>query len=194
MQLPKDRKYTYADYLTWDEVTRYELIDGVPYMMAPAPSPVHQEINVELIRQLANYLHGKPCKVFTAPFDVRLNAEEGDDTVVQPDISVICDPSKIDERGCKGAPDMIIEIISPSSINHDQFVKQDLYRQAGVREYWIVYPEYQKVQVYLLQDGMYISKPYKEKGVVPVSVLENCTIDLGTVFPSVEEGGLDGEA
>lgn len=187
MQQPKDERYTYTDYLTWEGDERYELIDGVPYMMAPAPSSTHQGISANLMIEIGTYLRGKRCKVFAAPFDVRLNADTRDDTVVQPDISVICDPSKIDERGCKGAPDMVIEIVSPSSVKHDQFVKQEKYRQAGVREYWIVYPEYQSVQVYILKDGAYVSGVYEDKAHVPVKVLEGCVIDLGAVFPQAED-------
>ena len=105
--------YTYSDYEKWDDGNRWELIDGVPYMMSPAPSPRHQEISTNLVILLGIYLKGKTCKVYAAPFDVRLNADSGYDTVVQPDISVICDPGKIDECGCKGAPDMVVEILSP---------------------------------------------------------------------------------
>ena len=186
MQLPQDEKYTYADYLKWDDGKRYELIDGVPYMMSPAPSPRHQEISVEIIRQLANYLVGKTCGVFSAPFDVRLNADAQDDTVVQPDISVVCDRSKIDERGCKGAPDMVAEILSPSSMRHDQIVKFRKYQEAGVREYWLVNPDIRAVQVFLLENGEYISRMYEGKDAVPVSVLEDCIVDLSSVFPQNE--------
>ena len=113
-----DQKWTYTDYLTWPEGERWELINGVAYNMSPAPSRRHQELSGELFRQIANHLKGKQCKVYDAPFDVRLSTagNESDnyiDTVVQPDIVVVCDPSKLDERGCKGAPDIVIEISSP---------------------------------------------------------------------------------
>lgn len=145
MALPAEKKetiFTYADYLTWDEDERIELIDGEAVMMAP-PSTSHQLISGELFRQLANFLEGKKCLAIPAPFAVRLFEREGDTpsnvrTVVEPDISVICDRNKLDAHGCKGAPDMVIEILSPSNRRHDRLVKLDLYQRAGVREYWIV--------------------------------------------------------
>lgn len=182
MQLPKDKKYTYSDYLTWDDNTRYELIDGVPYMMS-APSPTHQRISVELATQLRTYLRGKRCEVFPAPFDVRLNADQENNTVVQPDISVICDPNKIDERGCKGAPDMVIEILSPSTALYDQNTKFDKYLEAGVKEYWLVSPDERKVHVYLFKRNEGTFRVYKDAATIPVYVLEDCQISLTSVFP-----------
>lgn len=187
MQHPKENGYTYADYLTWNDDVRYELIEGVPYMMAPAPSPAHQEISVELIRQIANYLRGKKCKAFTAPFDIRLFADTTDDTVVQPDLSIICDPDKIDARGCQGPPDMIIEILSPATAQRDQITKLNLYRDAGVREYWIVFPDERGVQVYHLENGKYTAQGYTDADKISISILQDCTIDLSTVFPPLPE-------
>ena len=117
MPLPKEDHYTLADVLTWDEQERIELIDGAPVMMAP-PSRAHQKISGELGRQLGNYLDGKKCEVYAAPFAVRLFEKSGDrpenvDTLVEPDLSVVCDPDKLDDVGCKGAPDLIIEVLSP---------------------------------------------------------------------------------
>lgn len=183
MEWPIEEKYTYADYLTWEDGRRRELIDGEVYMMSPAPSSTHQRIFREIFTRLANYLEGKTCEVFSAPYDVRLSADAQDDTVVQPDISVICDPGKIDERGCRGAPDMIVEILSPSSAKHDQFVKFLKYREAGVREYWIVYPQDRLVQVNLLRDGEYMHRVYGDADAVPVDILEGCEISLAEVFP-----------
>lgn len=182
MQQRKDAGFTYADYAAWDGPERYELVDGVPYMMSPSPGSAHQRISVELVRQFANYLKGKTCQVFGAPFDVRLNADAGDDTVVQPDLVIICDPKRIDARGCRGVPDMVVEILSPSSGRHDQVVKFNLYRKAGVREYWIVDPEARTVLAYWLKDGEYVGRNYDETGEVAVGVLEDCVIDLGEVF------------
>jgi segregation and condensation protein B len=136
----KQEYYTYADYLTWDDKVRYELIDGMPYMMA-SPSQKHQEISGELFRQLGNFLLGKPCKPFHAPFDVRLNANKSDDTVVQPDLLVVCDHSKLDGKSVNGAPDFIIEILSPSTMSYDLIIKLNKYMRSGVREYWVVDPE-----------------------------------------------------
>ena len=187
MEQTKSQKYTYSDYLTWNDDQRYELIDGNVYMMTPSPSPssTHQKISVELLRQLANYLQGKICEVYAAPFDVRLNADAEDDTVVQPDITVICDPSKIDERGCKGVPDMIIEILSPSTTQRDQVVKLNRYLKAGVREYWIVSPEARSVHIHLLTNEQYVIQAYDETANVPVNILEDCQINLAKVFPPI---------
>lgn len=184
MEQPKAASYTYDDYLTWPDGKRYELIDGVPYMLA-APSSSHQEIVANLIAELVFYLKGKTCKAFPAPFDVRLNADAADDTVVQPDISVICDPDKLDERGVKGAPDMIVEIISPSTAQRDQVVKFNQYLAAGVREYWIISPEARSTQVYLLENGKYIAQVYDDTATVSVHILEDCQINLADVFPKI---------
>ena len=146
MALPaKKERYTFADCLTRGEDERIEIINGEAIMMAP-PSRVHQEISTELVRQLANFLEGKRCKVYPAPFGVRLFEVDGDapddvDTMVEPDISVVCDKSKLDDHGCKGAPDMVVEVLSPSTQRHDRLVKLGLYKRAGVREYWIANPE-----------------------------------------------------
>ena len=181
-QLREERRYTYADYCTWDDGERWELIDGVPYAMSPAPRPGHQSVIGEIYRQMANFLKGKPCKVFTAPFDVRINAKDNDDTVVQPDISVICDRAKIDDKGCNGAPDLIVEVLSPSSARHDKLVKFNVYQRAGVREYWIVDPDSKTVAVYLLEGGRFVASAYGETDTLPVSVLEGCGINLAEVF------------
>ena len=190
MALPAENtRYTFADCLTWDESNRIELINGEAIMMA-APSSIHQEISMEISRQLANYLEGKECRFYPAPFDVRLFEKEGDnpddiDTVVEPDITVVCDRSKIDSHGCKGAPDLIVEILSPSSLRTDRLVKLRLYQRAGVREYWIVDPENRTVQV-LLTDHKGMLRPqedYGKKAVAKVNVLEGCFIELSKVFP-----------
>ena len=156
--LKLEEYYTYADYCTWNDSERWELIEGVPYMMSPAPSPIHQGISREIAGQLYNFLKGNPCKLFAAPFDVRLNADKADDTVVQPDLLVICDSSKIDDKGCAGAPDLVIEILSPSTIRLDRIIKFRLYQKAGVREYWIVDPETQSIQTCTLNEICSIMK------------------------------------
>ena len=189
MALPaKKERYTFADVLEWPDDERAELINGEIFLMAPSPSRGHQGISVELTRQFANYLEGKKCKAYHAPFDVRLFEKEGDapedvDTVVEPDLVVICDPSKLDDRGCKGAPDMVVEILSPSTQRHDRLVKLGLYQRAGVREYWIVSPEEQTVQVFLQQDGsLQLHEVYDRQGVAKVNVLDGCFIELSKVF------------
>lgn len=183
MEQRKNQRYTYADYLTWNDDNRYELIDGMVHMMA-SPSAEHQIISVEISRQLSNFLLDKTCRVFVAPFDVRLNADTKDDIVVQPDVFVVCDPEKYKNgKSCKGAPDMIIEIVSPSSMGYDQVTKYNKYLMAGVKEYWIVYPQERSVIVYLLMNEGYFTQSYTETNTVPVATLEGCTIDLKRVFP-----------
>ena len=186
MALPaKKGQYTFADCLTWGEDERIELINGEAFMMAP-PSSRHQRIVMGLSGQLYAYLRGKSCEVFPAPFAVRLFEQDGDSpedvgTMVEPDISVIRDKSKVDEHGCKGAPDLVIEVLSPSTARRDRFTKFKLYQQAGVREYWIVDPDIQAVQVHTLEDGRYHAAQLFNSA-VKVGVLEDCVIDLKEVF------------
>ena len=189
MALPlKKESYTFADCLTWPENERIELIDGEAVMMS-LPSTVHQKISGELFRQLANFLEGKKCEVFFAPFGVRLFEKDGDspenvDTMVEPDISVICDRDKLDRHGCKGAPDLIVEILSPSTQRRDRLIKLELYQRAGVREYWLVSPEEQTVQVLLFTNGLLLPRElYKKGDVAKVNVLEGCFLELEKVFP-----------
>lgn len=192
MPVPQQEKmYSYADYLTWPEDERWEIIDGVAYLQA-APSPVHQEILVSLLTQFYNYLSGKSCKVYPAPFGVRLtrdDVKQNEDIrkVVEPDITIVCDTSKIDEQGFKGVPDMIVEIISPSSIKMDKLIKFYKYEQAGVKEYWIVEPEGKLVSVFTLQDNQKYGRPdmYTDEDKIKVSIFPDLTIDLKPVFPSV---------
>jgi len=180
--LRKDEYYTYDDYLKWEDAERCELIDGEIYAMSPAPTWKHQGISSNLHGQLFDFLKGKPCKVFAAPFDVRLNAGTYDNTVVQPDLVVICDRSKLSGTGCAGAPDMVIEILSPSTAGYDRVDKFNQYLIAKVREYWIVDPESKTVSVHVLKDGEYITRAYAKTAKVPVHVLEGCVIDLADVF------------
>ncbi|MDR1318869.1 MAG: Uma2 family endonuclease [Treponema sp.] len=188
MPLTKENPhYTYADFLEWDEGERYEIIDGEAYLMA-APSRIHQEISMALSTMLYNYLEGKPCKVYAAPFSVRLFPAEdkSDNTIVEPDITVVCDPSKLDDRGCSGAPDFIIEITSPATARYDRIVKFDKYREAGVLEYWIADPKEKIVSAYLLKNGEYTAVNYDDTGAAPVRVLPGCEIDLKTIFAGPE--------
>lgn len=185
--LPQEQRYSYADLLEWGEDIRYELYDGVPMALA-SPTDAHQTISGELFAQLHSYLRGKSCKAYYAPFDVRLFEAAGDrpedvDIVLQPDLMVICDQNKIDRHGVHGAPDLVIEILSDSTRRIDRLIKFNLYQQAGVREYWIVDPDAHTVAVHLLQDGQYCSPDiYTAEAVVPVSVLDDCKIDLSPVF------------
>ncbi|MDX9887460.1 Uma2 family endonuclease [Thauera sp.] len=181
LALRKEKHYTYADYLTWPDDARYELIDGEAFLMAPAPLIEHQEVAGEVFRQLANQLDGKPCRPYIAPVDVRLprndEADAAIDTVVQPDVLVVCDPSKIDRRGVRGAPDWLLEVLSPSTAAHDQIAKRRTYERAGVREYWLVHPGDRTLTVYVLDNGQY-GRPeiYELKDETPIGVLPGVSI------------------
>ena len=177
----KERRYTYADYLEWDDGNRYELIDGEAYLMA-SPTYIHQRISMNLAGELFSFLKGKPCRVLSAPFDVRLNSDKADDIVVQPDILVVCDKDKLSDKYCAGAPDFVIEILSPSTLGKDRVTKFNAYLNAGVREYWIVDPESKTASVYILENGRYIAHAYDETSSIPVTVLEGCAINLADIF------------
>jgi len=183
-----DKKYSYADYLQWPDEERWEIIDGVPYDMSPAPSTKHQAISMELGRQIANYLRDKECQVFAAPFDVRLplNAEKDEEiyNIVQPDLSVICDPSKLDEQGCKDAPDLVIEIISPFTAKKELNEKFNLYERSGIPEYWVVFPKFNVVVVYSLDDeGRYQkSGDFTSDQVLSTKLFPGLEIKLEDVF------------
>jgi len=188
-QFEQETNYTYADYLDWDE-GRWELIDGEVWDMTPAPSRLHQEISGELLYILHDFFKGKDCSVYAAPFDVRLsdsnNAEDYTvTTVVQPDISVICDQSKLDDQGCVGSPDLIIEILSPSTAAKDLKVKRALYEKHGVQEYWLVHPTDKVVMSYqLVDDGQYGKAQIFDRDDLLQSVrFEELTIQLSSIFP-----------
>lgn len=183
--------YTYKEYSNWPEDQRWELIDGKAYNMSPAPSIVHQRISRQLLLAFATYLSNKSCEVFTAPFDVRLpkGSEKDDkiDTVVQPDLVVVCDPNKLDDRGCKGAPDLVIEILSPSTAKKDWKEKFELYERVGVQEYWIVDPYVQTVLVFTSNGDKKYGAPdrYVKPDRIRVGIMDELEIDLQEVF--VEE-------
>ena len=177
----KTGHFRYGDYRRWPADERWELIDGEAWAMAPAPTRPHQQMVVELTSQIHAFLRGRPCEVYAAPFDVRLpRADEADDavdSVVQPDIAVICDPAKLDDAGCRGAPDWVIEVLSPRTALKDQTVKRDLYERHGVREYWLVHPTDRLLMVYRLIDGAY-GKPDVQglTGETAVGVLDGLSI------------------
>ena len=177
----KEKRYTYADYLQWPDDTRYELIDGEVFRLAPTPLIEHQEVAGEVYCQLRNQLDGKACRPYIAPVDVRLprkdEADAAIDTVVQPDVLVVCDPSKIDRRGVRGAPDWLLEALSPSTAAHDQIAKLRTYERAGVREYWLVHPGDRTLTVYVLDNGQY-GRPeiYELKDATPIGVLPGVAI------------------
>ncbi|MDA3810205.1 MAG: Uma2 family endonuclease, partial [Spirochaetaceae bacterium] len=159
MGLPKiktDQKFTYTEFCSWTDDERWELIDGVAYNMSPAPSSRHQRISFKISLLLGNFLEGKPCIPFTAPFDVYFPLDPDQsinsiDTIVQPDLSVICDAKKIFDKGCMGAPDLIIEILSPSTGKKDLNEKFQLYEKNGVKEYWVVDPGNKYIEIFLLE-------------------------------------------
>src|SRR3990172_13067617 len=175
-------RHNYGDYRHWPEDVRYEFVDGIAYAMAPAPARRHQEVLGEIFRQMANALEGQPCRPFIAPFDVRLpRGSEADDeieTVVQPDLSIICDPTKLDEHGCRGAPDWVVEVLSPATAGHDHILKRSAYERAGVREYWLVHPVDRLVTVYRLEGQRYGVPEVRElTGRQPVGVLPGVEVD-----------------
>jgi Uma2 family endonuclease len=179
----QDLYYTYKDYLDTDEDYRAEIIDGQIYAMSP-PSRYHQKISQKLSLKLGNFLEGKACEIYYAPFGVRLFPKDdlSDDTYFEPDITVVCDRTKLDDRGCNGPPDMIIEIMSPSNRQNDLLVKFRKYLQAGVREYWIVNPEEKTVHVCILDNRQYRVSVYDETQTAAVSILPGCAIELQAVF------------
>ena len=179
--LRDQNRYTYADYRTWPEDVRYELIDGAAFMMAPAPSVDHQTLAFEVGHQIRAALEGHPCRVLMAPVDVLLNAadcaDDAVDTVVQPDVLVVCDPAKLTPRGIRGAPDWVLEVISPASAGHDQTVKLAAYERAGVKEYWLAHPGDRVLTIYR-HDGTAYGRPriMELAGATPVEVLPGVTI------------------
>lgn len=185
-----NKTYTYADYLQWQIKERLELIKGRLFKMSPAPATYHQEISSRLHGEIRYFLKKKKCKVFYAPFDVRLpkkqtsSNDEKIHTVVQPDICVICDPEKLDVRGCLGAPDMIIEILSPGTAGKDLNEKFYLYEESGVKEYWVVYPGENVLEIFLAnEEQKYVSTGrYTRKDKVSVHVLDGLEIDLSEIF------------
>jgi len=192
MPLPlrkQEAEFTYADYLAWPDDERWELIEGIAYDMSPAPSRRHQGIQGEMLRQLADFLLDKPCRVYAAPFDVTLpeydDAEDEEiTTVVQPDIVAVCDEEKLNDRGCRGGPDIAIEIASPATGYMDRKVKRDLYEKHGVREYWIVDPEENTVMVFSLsKDGIYGKyELYGGDEQLKTPLLPGLEVDLSLVF------------
>lgn len=186
--LDLSKTYSYADYLQWKFEERIELIKGRIFKMSPAPSSAHQEISGNIYFAFKLYLLKKPCKVFSAPFDVRLTRKSKMNkdviNVVQPDICVICDRAKIDKRGCIGAPDIIVEIISSGNNKTELQNKYEVYEESGVQEYWIVSPQDKTFMKYTLnQDGVYVaSKLMPSEGEVTTPVLPGFVLNLEEVF------------
>lgn len=197
MVLPQQShtEYSYADYTSWDDQERWELINGEAWAISPAPSRLHQAVSTRLVHALFSHFKEKNCEVYAAPFDVRLPAtpdtKAADDTeittVVQPDISVICDRKKLDNRGCLGAPNLIVEILSPATAAKDLKIKRVLYEQHGVQEYWLLHPTDKIAMLYTLmndsQDSQYGKARILDRNDVLTSDQFNqLQIELASVF------------
>jgi len=184
--------YTYADYLTWEIDHMVELIKGKVFRQAAAaPRRIHQELVLKIGSQLSGLLKGNKCKAYIAPFDVRLpvKSKKHKDirTVVQPDICVVCDPEKLDDLGCVGAPDLIMEILSPSNNKKELQNKYEVYEESGVKEYWVIHPYEKTLLVYSLTDGKYIpSKLFTLGDHVASQCIKGFILDLDELFEGME--------
>lgn len=183
-QLDPNGTYTYADYLLWKFKERVELFKGKILEMSPGPARKHQDVSGNIYLKLGNFFKNKKCKLYSAPFDVRFPNKSDDNiyTVVQPDLCVICDMEKLDDRGCLGAPDLIIEILSPGNSKREMKYKLDLYEEAGVREYWIVDPNTESIFINILENGKYTTKkPIVEDEIVSY-IFPNLKIHTSEIF------------
>jgi Uma2 family endonuclease len=188
-QLDLTKQYTYADYLKWHFKERLELIKGYIHKMSPAPSRRHQAVVWNLSLAIGNHIKEHPCEAYAAPFDVRLPVKDkiGNQditTVLQPDICVICDLSKLDEKGCLGAPDLVVEVLSPGNTSRELNYKYKVYEESGVREYWVVYPDYEHVAVFLLDEsGKFVGQDPKTSGEILTSfVFPDLSVNLSEIF------------
>lgn len=188
--LDLNKTYTYADYFKWKFDERVELIKGKVFKMSPAPNTWHQVITGEMFVKLRTFLEKNPCSVFIAPFDVRFIRKSKDDhditTVLQPDICVVCDRSKIDYRGCVGAPDLVVEVLSPGNNAKELKKKYEVYEESGVIEYWVISPQDQWLQIHTLTNGKFKQSPYYVSGdTVTSSVLPGFSLDLTGIFKEI---------
>ena len=179
--------YSYADYLSWQLDEMVELIRGRVFRQAAAPRLIHQRISGKIFHQIYTFLQEKNCEVFTAPFDVRLPVSSKDldkiDTVVQPDLCVVCDPEKLDELGCVGAPDLIIEILSPGNNKKELQLKYEVYEASGVKEYWVIHPDERTLLIYTLEGAKYLpSRLFTLGDRVKSKALPGFELDLDEVF------------
>ncbi|WP_394752019.1 Uma2 family endonuclease [Crenothrix sp.] len=194
-QLDLNQTYSYADYLTWNFRESVELIKGKIMLMSPAPNVRHQRISSDLNGMLYNFFKHKKCQFFAAPFDVRLYdrkksilANQEIHTVLQPDLCIICNPDLLDQQGCNGAPDWIIEILSKGNSKREMNIKYDLYQEAGVSEYWLVYPEQQAIHQFVLdENGLYQLKRMIADGFAIPSLFPDLKIDLAEIFETWKE-------
>jgi len=191
-QLDLNASYSYADYLSWQLDKTVELIRGKIMMMSPAPNVKHQSIVTNLSGPLYQYFHKTNCKLFYAPFDVRLydqqkslKADEEIHTVIQPDLCVICDKEKLTEQGCLGSPDWIIEILSKGNSKKEMQIKYQLYQESGVKEYWLVYPYEQAVHQFILDESTekyQLINMFAEEDIATCHLFPDLEIDLREVF------------
>jgi Uma2 family endonuclease len=187
------KQYSYADYMGWKLEETVELIKGYIFPMAPAPNLSHQRVSMRLTKTFLNYFEGHKCELFSAPFDVRLSKKLGDSdklitTVVQPDLCVVCDRNKLDEQGCNGAPDLIVEILSPGNTRKEMKDKMNVYEESAVREYWIIHPKENYLIIYTLNEkGKYsASLPFVEGDMVYSSIFPDMKIDLEKLFADLK--------
>ncbi len=183
--------YSYADYLTWPMDLVAELIQGRLFKKAAAaPNRIHQRVSLKLSVKLYQFLEGKTCQVYEAPFDVRFPKDSKEDhrifDVVQPDICVVCDPSILDQRGCIGSPDLIVEILSPGNSKLELKQKFDLYESREVKEYWIIQPEHQTMTIYTWVNGTYLpSRLFTTGDVIESQVVKGFKLDLEEFFSDI---------
>lgn len=186
---PDPPRFTYGEYVLWQGDERWELIDGEAYLMSPAPLRIHQKVLLELARQAADHLEDQVCEAYIAPFDVRFpRSDEADkdiDTVLQPDLVVICDPEKLDDAGARGAPDWVVEILSPSTTSRDRVAKRRVYERHGVREYWVIDPKTRDVIVFELVDGAFTTRAARGDGQWGPSIFPSLKIDWARIFASI---------
>lgn len=185
LKFPEDNQtYTYQDYEKWEG--RWELIKGVPYNMTPAPTPFHQTIVGNIFAELRSFLGKGDCEVFVAPFDVRLSLEDdygNPKTVIQPDVSVVCQKERLDNKGLKGAPELVVEVLSPSTALKDRNEKLSLYREFGACEYWIVDPLYKTIERYVFKEGQQVSvKGFDMENIFESSYFKGFRIKVSDIF------------
>lgn len=183
-QLDPNKVYTYADYLLWRLKERVELFKGKIFKMSPAPARTHQKISLNITRILDDFFRNHLCELYYAPFDVRLPNKSGEIlTVVQPDLCVVCDLSKLDEKGCLGAPDLVVEILSPGNTKKEMDYKFSIYEEAGVLEYWLVHPTDKNVQIFVLEHGRYIGlKPFTEGETITSRTFPELIFSVDDIF------------
>ncbi len=188
LALQPEDSFTYGDYLTWPEGERWEVIDGIAWDMSPAPSVTHQRVSRDLLRLLGDHFGDQGCEVLAAPCDILLpEADEADEeveTVVQPDLFVVCDPAKVGQKRIRGAPDLVVEILSPSTARKDEGIKRERYARAGVPEYWLVHPIDRVILRYALNEGAYgISDVFGvEDGAITSTRFPDLMVDLTALF------------